>query len=56
MAEDEPTTHLPHEIQALADRLEARGTGKLFEAQPEHAGDLRAAAILLRRLALKEGQ
>ncbi len=40
-----------HDIQSLADRLSSRGTSKLSDDRPEHAGDLRLAAKALRAMA-----
>jgi hypothetical protein len=44
-----------HEIKSLADRLLSRGVSKLSDDRPEHAGDLRLAARVLRAMARSFG-
>jgi hypothetical protein len=43
------------DIQSLADRLLSRGSSKLSDDRPEHAGDLRLAAKVLRAMARSFG-
>ena len=43
------------DIQALADRLLSRGLSKLSDDRPEHAGDLRLAAKVIRAMARSFG-
>ena len=47
---DSPISLSHAEIQALADRLAARATSKLFGDQPQTAGDMRQAAEVLRAI------
>lgn len=39
------------DIHALADRLYARGSSRMYEGRPETAGDMRTAAAVIRALA-----
>ena len=39
------------DVQSLADRLLSRGVSKLSDDRPEHAGDLRLAAKVIRAMA-----
>ena len=43
------------EIRSLADRLLSRGVSKLSDDRPEHAGDLRLAAKVIRAMARSFG-
>ena len=43
------------DIQSLADRLLSRGLSKLSDDRPEHAGDLRLAAKVIRAMARSFG-
>jgi hypothetical protein len=47
----DPKTITIRDIQSLADRLSSRGLSKLSEERPEHAGDLRLAARVIRAMA-----
>ncbi len=44
------------EIQSLAERLLSRGVSKLSDDRPEHAGDLRLAAKVIRAMARSFGR
>jgi hypothetical protein len=44
------------DVQSLADRLLSRGLSKLSDDRPEHAGDLRLAAKVIRAMARSFGQ
>jgi len=43
------------DIRSLADRLSSRGSSRLSDDRPQHAGDLRLAAKVIRAMARSFG-
>jgi len=50
MADSNAITLIASDLQALADRLFARGSSRLRSNQPDAAGDMRLAAGVIRAL------